>query len=84
KWANATGYIPVNNSVINSAAYKSNTSLKLPAKLSTVMKHLYSVPVEKNSNAAYDQLNSIMQTILSAAQKHQNVNNAINEGKQKF
>ncbi|WP_127345745.1 extracellular solute-binding protein [Lactobacillus amylolyticus] len=84
KWANATGYIPVNNSVINSAAYKSNTSLKLPAKLSTVMKHLYSVPVEKNSNAAYAQLNSIMQTILSAAQKHQNVNNAINEGKQKF
>ncbi|GHN23678.1 extracellular solute-binding protein [Lactobacillus delbrueckii] len=84
KWANATGYIPVNNSVINSAAYKSNTSLKLPAKLSIVMKHLYSVPVEKNSNAAYDQLNSIMQTILSAAQKHQNVNNAINEGKQKF
>ncbi|EOD02381.1 ABC superfamily ATP binding cassette transporter [Lactobacillus delbrueckii subsp. jakobsenii ZN7a-9 = DSM 26046] len=84
KWANATGYIPVNNSVINSAAYKSNTSLKLPAKLSTVMKHLYSVPVEKNSNAAYGQLNSIMQTILSAAQKHQNVNNAINEGKQKF
>ncbi|MBT8859508.1 ABC transporter substrate-binding protein [Lactobacillus delbrueckii subsp. bulgaricus] len=84
KWANATGYIPVNKSVINSAAYKPNTSLKLPAKLSTVMKHLYSVPVEKNSNAAYDQLNSIMQTILSAAQKHQNVNNAINEGKQKF
>lgn len=84
KWANATGYIPVNNSVINSAAYKSNTSLKLPAKLSTVMKHLYSLPVEKNSNAAYGQLNSIMQTILSAAQKHQNVNNAINEGKQKF
>lgn len=84
KWANATGYIPVNNSVINSAAYKSNTSLKLPAKLSTVMKHLYSVPVEKNSDAAYAQLDSIMQTILSAAQKHQNVNNAINEGKQKF
>lgn len=84
KWANATGYIPVNNSVINSAAYKSNTSLKLPAKLSTAMKHLYSVPVEKNSNAAFAQLNSIMQTILSAAQKHQNVNNAINEGKQKF
>lgn len=84
KWANATGYIPVNKSVINSAAYKSNTSLKLPAKLSTVMNHLYSVPVEKKSNAAYGQLNSIMQTILSAAQKHQNVNNAINEGKQKF
>ena len=84
KWANATGYIPVNNAVINSSAYKSNKSIKLPAKLSDAMKNLYSVPVEKNSNAAYSQLNSIMQTILSDAQKGQNVNNAINSGKAKF
>ena len=84
KWANATGYIPVNNSVINSSAYKSNKSTKLPAKLSSAMKYLYSLPVEKNSNAAYSQLNSIMQTILSDAQKGQNVNNAINTGKSKF
>ena len=48
------------------------------------MKYLYSVPVEKNSNATYSQLNSIIQTILSAAQKNQNVNNAINAGKTKF
>lgn len=84
KWANATGYIPVNNAVINSKEYKNNTDLKLPAKLSSSMKYLYSVPVEKNSNATYSQLNSIMQTILSAAQKNQNVNNAINAGKTKF
>lgn len=84
KWSNATGYIPVNNAVINSKEYKNNTDLKLPAKLSSSMKYLYSVPVEKNSNATYSQLNSIMQTILSAAQKNQNVNNAINAGKTKF
>lgn len=84
KWSNATGYIPVNNAVINSKEYKNNTDLKLPAKLSSSMKYLYSVPVEKNSNATYSQLNSIMQTILSVAQKNQNVNNAINAGKTKF
>ena len=84
KWANATGYIPVNNAAIDSEEYKSNKNIKLPAKLEDSMKHLYSVPVAKNSNAAFSQLNNIMQTILSAAQKHQNVNNAINTGKQKF
>lgn len=84
KWANATGYIPVNNAVINSKAYKNNKAIKLPAKMSSAMKNLYSVPVEKNSNAAYGQLNAIMQSILSAAQKGQNINNTINTGKSKF
>ena len=84
QWANATGYIPVNNNVITSKEYKANKSTKLPAKLDSAMKNLYSVPVEKNSNAAYTQLNSIMQNILSVAQKDQNVNNAINTGKSKF
>lgn len=84
KWANATGYIPVNEGVVKSSAYKSNKNLKLPAKLESAMKYLYSVPVAKNSNAAYQQLNPVMQTILSAAQKKQNVNNAIKAGKSKF
>lgn len=84
KWANATGYIPVNNAAIKSNEYKSNKSIKLPAKLESAMKHLYSIPVEKNSNAAYSQLDSILQNIFSAAQKGQNVNNAINTGKSKF
>lgn len=84
KWANATGYIPVNNGVIKSKEYKSNRSIKLPAKLEGAMQHLYSVPAEKNSNAAYTQLNSIMQNILSTAQKKQNIDNAINTGKTKF
>lgn len=84
KWANATGYIPVNNSAIESSEYKNNKSIKLPAKLEDAMKNLYSVPVAKNSNAAYNQLNSILQNIFAAAQKGQNTNSQINTGKQKF
>ena len=84
KWANATGYIPVNNSAIESSEYKNNKSIKLPAKLQDAMKNLYSVPVAKNSNAAYNQLNSILQNIFAAAQKGQNTNIQINTGKQTF
>ncbi|WP_251717711.1 extracellular solute-binding protein [Lactobacillus agrestimuris] len=84
EWANTTGYIPVNSSVVNSKAYKDNKNIKSPAILSDAMKNLYSVPVEKNSNAAYTQLNNIIQNILSSAQKDQNINNAIDNGKSKF
>ncbi|WP_251717682.1 extracellular solute-binding protein [Lactobacillus agrestimuris] len=84
KWANATGYIPVNNAAIDSKEYKDNKSLKLPAKLENAMKNLYGVPVSKNSNVAFSQLNGIMQNILATAQKGQNINNAINAGKAKF
>ncbi|RVU70471.1 MULTISPECIES: extracellular solute-binding protein [Lactobacillus] len=84
KWAMATGYIPVNNKVLDDKSYINNTQIKMPAKLHDAMRNLYSVPVEKNSNAAYSQLNSIMQNILSAAQKGQNVNSAITNGKAKF
>ncbi len=64
--------------------YKNNKSFKLPAKLEDPMKNLYSVPVAKNSNASYNQLNSILQNIFAAAQKGQNTNSQINTGKQKF
>ena len=88
KWANATGYIPVNEKTIKSKAYKDNKSIKLPdklpAKLQDAMKHLYSVPVAKNSNAAFQQLSSIQQNIYAAAEKGQNINSQIEAGKQKF
>ena len=84
KWANATGYIPVNNSVVKSKEYKENTKTKLPAKLEGAMKHLYSIPVAKNSNAAYSQLDPIMAKILYAAKNGQNVDNQIKAGKAKF
>ena len=84
KWANATGYIPVNNGVLDDKEFLDNKNIKMPTKLKSATKHLYSVPAEKNSNAAYNQLNSIMQNILSATQKGQNVNSQIDNGKQKF
>lgn len=83
-WANKTGYIPVNQSVINSSEYKDNKTMKLPAILDKAMTKLYSVPVTKNSNSAFTQLNPIMQSILSAAAKKQNINGQIQNGKAKF
>lgn len=84
EWANATGYIPVNQDVVTENAYIKNAKTKLPAKLAEAMKNLYSVPTDKNSDPAYNQLNSIMQNILIAAQKKQNVTNQITAGKAKF
>ncbi|WEV51378.1 extracellular solute-binding protein [Lactobacillus sp. ESL0731] len=84
EWANATGYIPVNQSVVDSKAYKSNKKIKLPAKLESAMKNLYSVPVVKDAGAAYGQLNPIMQSIYAAAQKKQSTDSAIKTGKSKF
>ncbi len=86
KWAKETGYIPVNEDATKSAEYKENKEFKLPAKLEDILStnSLYSVPVIKNSNAVFSQLNPIMQSILSAAQKDRNVNSAIKTGKTKF
>ena len=84
EWANATGYIPVNQSAADSAEYKETKKLKLPAKLEDAMANLYSVPIIKNAGAAYGNLNPVMQNILAAAQKKQNVDDAIKTGKTKF
>ena len=86
KWAKETGYIPVNEDATKSAEYKDNKEFMLPAKLEDILStnSLYSVPVIKNSNAVFSQLNPIMQSILSAAQKDRNVNSAIKTGKTKF
>lgn len=69
---------------MRSKEYKENTKTKLPAKLEGAMKHLYSIPVAKNSNAAYSQLDPIMAKILYAAKNGQNVDNQIKAGKAKF
>lgn len=84
KWASQTGYIPVTNSVINSSAYKDLSTTKVPAQLSKAMKHLYSVPVVTNSNAAYSELNPIMQNILAQAKKGKSWNSQIEAGKTKL
>lgn len=84
KWTKATGYLPVNVKALNSKEYQDSTETKLPKIINKATANVYSIPAEKNSNAAYNALNPIMQNILIAAQKHQNVNTQINQGKQKF
>ncbi|BDR60003.1 extracellular solute-binding protein [Lactobacillus xylocopicola] len=86
KWAQKTGYLPVSEKAAAAAAYKANKQLKLPAQLETVLatNSLYSVPVTKNSNATFSQLTPIMQSILAAAQKQRNVDQAILTGQSKF
>ncbi|KRL61814.1 extracellular solute-binding protein [Lactobacillus psittaci] len=83
-WANATGYVPVNTKVVNDKAYKNNPKMKTPAIIADAMKHLYSVPVAKNSNAAYTQAGSNLEAILAAAAKKQNYNSLIKQGQAKL
>lgn len=82
-WAQQTGYIPVSQDVINSSEYKNNKDSKVPAQVEAATKNLYTVPVTKNSNAAYQQMNTIMQNILSHA-KNGNFNSLIKQGESQF
>lgn len=82
-WAQQTGYIPVSQDVINSSEYKNNKDSKVPAQVEAATKNLYTVPVTKNSNAAYQQMNTIMQNILSHA-KNGNLNSLIKQGESQF
>lgn len=82
-WAQQTGYIPVSQDVINSSEYKNNKDSKVPAQVEAATKNLYTVPVTKNSNAAYQQMNTIMQNILSHA-KNGNINSLIKQGESQF
>lgn len=86
KWAKETGYIPINENATKSASYKSDKQFKLAAKLEDILatNSLYTVPATKNASGAFSQLTPIMQSILSAAQKKHNVENAIKTGKTKF
>ncbi|EEX27172.1 ABC transporter, solute-binding protein [Lactobacillus jensenii SJ-7A-US] len=83
-WANATGYVPVNKQVLVDKKYINNPNMKTPAILKDAMKRLYSVPVEKNSHAAYVQAGSNLENILIAAGKKQNYNNLIKQGQAKL
>lgn len=64
-WANQTGYMPIVDSVINSDDYKNSTSIKTPAILADATKELFSIPVTENADPAYNEIRTIMETILS-------------------
>lgn len=83
KWAEATGYMPVNTAALNSSAYK-NSKNQVPKQLAATTKNLYYVPNIKNAESAYTQAGTNMQTILAQAQKKQSWTSAINSGASKF
>lgn len=64
-------------------SYKDDKNSKLPQQVEAATKHLYSIPVTKNANAAYSDMNSIMQNILSHAKKG-NINSLIKQGESQF
>lgn len=76
--------MPVNTQVLNSQAYKSLNTSKVPAILAETTKDLYFLPVTKNATPAYDQVQASMQAILADAKKKKNINPAIQTAKQKF
>ena len=82
-WAQQTGYIPVSDEVINSSEYKDNKDSKVPAQVAAATKNLYSIPVTKNSNAAFQEVNTIMQDILSHA-KDGNMKSLLKKGEAQF
>lgn len=82
-WAQQTGYIPVSQSVIDSKEYKDDKNSKVPAQVQAATKNLYTIPVEKNSNAAYQEMNTIMQNILSHA-KNGKLSSLIEQGESQF
>lgn len=83
-WAQQTGYMPANTSVLNSDVYKANKDSKIPAILGETAKDLYFLPVTKNAISAYDQVNVNMQTILAQASKKASWNSAVSTGKAKL
>lgn len=63
-WANMTGYMPILESVVNSDEYKNSTETKVPAHLSEATKELFAIPVEENTDPAYNEMRAIMENIL--------------------
>ncbi|MCT7825937.1 MAG: extracellular solute-binding protein, partial [Lactobacillus iners] len=83
-WADKTGYIPVTNTVISSEAYKESKKTKMPPILTKAMANLYSVPVVKNSNAAYAAVNTELQAVFAQAKKHKDWSENIKKGQHKI
>lgn len=81
-WAKTTGYMPVNNQVLKSDSYKNLANTKVPQVLSNSTENMFTMPVVKNSNTAFVQLNQIMQDILT--HPNSNRNQAIKQGAQKL
>lgn len=71
-WSKTTGYMPVNNQVLKSDSYKNLAGTKVPQVVSKSTKNMFTMPVVKNSNTAFVQLNQIMQDILTHPNNNRN------------
>ena len=76
-WAEATGYIPIVDSVKNSDEYK-NSQSKVSTQLADATSHLYPLPVTATSNNAYNEVGIIMEEIL--ANPNRNLNKMLKQG----
>lgn len=66
EWATATGYMPILDSVINSEEYQQAQGTKVPPVLEEATKELFTIPVTETSNAAYNEVRAIMESILTS------------------
>ena len=64
--------MPVNNQVLKSNSYKNLAGTKVPAVVSNSTENMFTMPVVKNSNTAFVQLNQIMQDILTHPNSNRN------------
>lgn len=71
-WAKTTGYMPVNKRVLKNRDYKNLSSTKVSKVLSQSTDNMFTMPVVKNSNTAFVQLNQIMQDILTHPNSNRN------------
>ena len=63
-WAQQTGYMPILESVLHSDEYKNSKTTKVHAQLENAVKDLFAIPVEENADSAYNEMRTIMESIL--------------------
>jgi len=63
-WAQQTGYMPTVASVLEKDEYKKSNS-KVPAILGEATKNLFSIPVVENSDPAYSEVRTILESIIT-------------------
>ena len=64
-WSLETGYMPVRTSVIESDAYANTTESKIPAIVGDATSNMFTIPVVKNADPAYNSSRDMMERILS-------------------
>lgn len=80
-FAQQTGYMPIVESVMKSKAY-TDSDMKTPKVIANATKNLFSIPVTKNADPAYNELRTIMEKIFS--DKKANVKQILKDSQAEF